>query len=135
MRWLCLFVVGGLTGCGVTSDYTQLNPPPRAMVAKPVDSVQVFSSTRPTRPYVEVGLVSARAGSTVDNDQGEILRSLRERAAEAGCDAIFDLRANNRTSGGPYGGGTMMGYEATCIVYKDAAPAPAPAPPAPAPAT
>jgi hypothetical protein len=135
MRWQYALAFVGVAACGVQSEYTQLNTPPRAMMAKAVDAVQVFSGTTPTRPFVEVGLVTSRAESTVANDLNEIIRTLRERAATEGCDGLVNVRPNNRAVSGPYGGGTLAGYEATCIVFKDGpaaspAPTPAPAPPA-----
>lgn len=114
-----------LVGCGTRVDYTPL----RAvyMSAHAPAQVEVFLEQRPTRPYVEAGLLEARQESTMSLDgQSAIIEELRAEAAEIGCDGLIVRGAANETVGhiGKHGGHVteLKGYSAVCIVYVGAGP-------------
>src|SRR5262245_50704835 len=92
MRWLIVLGTLGLTGCGTNVTYTPTNRPPRALVRHSVQSVDVFSSGRPSRPHVEVGILEATQQTRLSVDETpEIIATLREQAAALGCDALVIL--------------------------------------------
>jgi hypothetical protein len=86
------------------------NPSPRKLSARPVEEVAVFTTAKPERPYVEVGIVTAQ---TSTNGYGaplvgvaSLITSLREKAAEQGCDGVV------------MGSGSTLAHQGTCIVYR-----------------
>jgi hypothetical protein len=94
----------------VTATFTPTNASPRQLTPRPVEQVEVFTATRPEKPFVEVGVIT---GEAMQNDKGAqlasvsyVLERVREEAAKAGCDGVI-LQ--------PGGTGT---YQGTCIVYK-----------------
>jgi hypothetical protein len=114
------------SGCGTRINDLPLNSPDRAMVARDPQSVEVFSTRKPTRPYVEVSMLEAQQASAYSTDApGDVMLKLRDYAAQKGCDAIIMGGANDSTVGsGSVSNGngssyvtTLKGYRATCIVY------------------
>jgi len=105
---------------------TPLNVAPRPLAARPARSVEIFASSPPTRPHVDVALLRADGGSIGDTQA--MVQSLTERAAELGCDALFFSGAGERP-GAPgdlylFDPGSHQLY-GTCVVYlSDAAPSP-----------
>jgi len=136
---LLLAVAATLLGCGTRTSYTQLNSPPAPMNPRDPASVEVFTATRPERPYVEVGIIEAQQRSEFSSDDmPEIVAELRARAAEEGCDAVL-INSNNDAVVGSTNDGwgstsTLKGFRGACLMYKPGAPAPAAAAPAAAPA-
>jgi hypothetical protein len=117
-----------LAGCGTRVDYMRTNSPPRELSARNPSEVEVFTSGRPERPFVEVGIIESQQQSMYSTDQpAKVFESLREEAARQGCDAIILLGSNDafQAQTGQYGGSgkTLKGYRATCAVYKDPGPA------------
>jgi hypothetical protein len=97
-----------LSGCvGTTFNTIPVNAPPTAMKARPVDKVEVFSSDRPQKPYVDVAYLEADV--TALEGPNNVVADLRARAAALGCDAII---FNGRDA--------KSGYAANCIVYRPA---------------
>jgi hypothetical protein len=86
-----------LAGC-VHLSASEINTAPRAMTPRGAGEIDVFSSGPPTRPHIDVAILSGRNAS-VDE--------LRAYAANRGCDGLV--------YGGAYGN-TIWG---TCIVYSD----------------
>jgi hypothetical protein len=87
--------------------------------------VEVFSSGRPERPFVEVGIIETQQQSMYSLDKPDaVFAELREEAGRQGCDALILLGTNDgmQVVVGQYGGSgqTLKGYRATCAVYKDA---------------
>jgi hypothetical protein len=128
-----LFVLFALLpGCAsifpATAGFSQLNSPPRPVAARAATDVEMVMGQAPKRPYVEYGLIEARTHVTNDQDTDRLLQLIRQEAAHAGCDAVYNLRAHDRPAGQS---GVFKGYDATCVVYNDAAP-PAPASVSPA---
>ncbi len=95
-----------LAGCEVQIRETALNPPGRAMTAKPAAQVEVFTSGAPARPHTDVMLLEARP--VIPQPLEDTIATLREEAAQRGCDGIVinDLRAGSITLDG------------SCIVYR-----------------
>jgi hypothetical protein len=96
--------------CVPTVTFIPTNQAPRALTGRPLSEVEVFTSALPTRPYVEVGIVTAEASrdpyGTPVNGTPELIGAIRERAAAAGCDAIL------------MGPASALTYQATCIAYR-----------------
>lgn len=93
--------------CGVDISYTQTNAPPRAMVPRAPEAVEVFRIPPNDRPFVETGILDETGywgGGTENAD-----RLLRRKAAEVGCDALV-------IQGYVQGGAR---YRAICLAYKN----------------
>lgn len=101
-----LLVLLVIAGCGVQIRETALNPPGRAMTAKPAARVEVFTSGAPAQPHTDVMLLEARP--VIPQPLEDTIATLREEAAQRGCDAIVinGLRAGSTT------------LDASCIVYR-----------------
>jgi hypothetical protein len=99
-----------LAACAPTVTFIPTNSAPHVMAARPVSEVAVFTSERPERPFVEVGIVTAEAArgkhGVPINGMPQLIAAVRERAAEAGCDAVLMGPASSLT------------YQATCILYR-----------------
>lgn len=129
-------------GCGTSIRATTINPSPRVLQPRPPETVQIFTSGPPHRPYVDIAYLEAEQSSAYSSDNTpEFLTKLRVQAADMGCDGVVvggvthasdeiasitaDINASRK------------GITATCIVYlpdEVAAPPPADAiPPAAAP--
>lgn len=92
-----LLTTGCVTAKFAPADTTKVYPPrvsPR--------QIKVFRSQVPRRPYIEIGSVHA----CCSDDPAYLVRKLKEKAAEAGGDAIIDLE--------PY----PEGMSATVIRFK-----------------
>lgn len=131
---LCTFIAG----CGAKISYTPIRSAPGPMNPRPADSVEVFTTALPNRPYVEVAMMEAQGKSIYANQSG-LIAELRKAAGEHGCDGVVMGGSSDRVRGssGPQGGSvhTIKGYKATCIVFTGAtAAASAPPPPAQPPA-
>jgi len=116
---LCAF----LSGCGTSIEYTPLNAPPRPMAARPVGSVEIFTTQAPSRPFVEVGLLEARQASAYSVDStSQVMRELVNAAARRGCDAVVVMGSSDSVVGSSnqVGGSvkTLHGYRATCVLYR-----------------
>jgi hypothetical protein len=124
LRWGFVLAVA-LVGCAETTvTYTPLNAPPHELAARRPEQVQVFSSTPPERPHVDVGLISVQEGTGGIETPATLIWALRKSGGEKGCDALLlappssstkptDLFATERL---------FQVYSATCIVYRSAAP-------------
>jgi hypothetical protein len=121
----CLFALSALLGgCGISTKYTPLNPPPRELRVQLAADVPVIE-TVPEEAHVEIGSIEARRMSSSSAKKEALFRAIQKVAAEHGCDAARIV--------GPIPGG-RLGFQAACIVYKTAPQAPrkpSSAPPAP----
>ena len=111
-----------MTGCGTRVDYTPLRGPAGAMIPRSPSEVEVFLTQKPSRPYLEVGMLEARQESTLSLDgQSGIIAELREEAAEIGCDGIIVTGAADEVTGHVDKNGgyitELKGYRAVCIVW------------------
>jgi hypothetical protein len=102
-----LVLVIGLAGCAAgTYIYPiTIQPPPHAMAPRPPQSVEVYSSGRPERPFVDVAYLEAAVNSYEGLDN--VVGDLRTRAAAMGCDGII---FNGRDA--------KLQFAATCIVFR-----------------
>jgi hypothetical protein len=55
-----LLVLAGLTSCGTTVTTATLNGPSGGRPARSPQSVEMFTTSVPARPYIEVALIEAR---------------------------------------------------------------------------
>jgi hypothetical protein len=113
------FLVGG---CGTTVTFTRIGYAAGAPKSSPLD-VDIYLSDPPQRRHRDVGLLEAEQESDMSlDDTREMLRKLREAAAEHGCDAMFVKGVGSNT-------GATLGLSdhpsstktitATCISYTD----------------
>src|ERR1043165_112697 len=123
--FLLLGSVVGLAGCGIGVEYVPLTPPPPAMPPRVASQVEMFTGSRPKRPFVEVGSIEVQQEKYNSASAEEIVGALREEAGARGCDGLLILGANDATdvsgsatqSGGWVSSKTLKGYRGTCIVY------------------
>ena len=102
-----LAIAIGLSGCMAPTyiQPTPINPPPHPLTRRPADSVEVFASTRPERPFVDVAYLQATLRTS--DGFGSIVADFRAKAGAMGCDAIIFNGHDAKTD-----------YSATCIVYR-----------------
>lgn len=115
-----------LAGCGARLTFIRTNSPPQPMRPRAVAAVEVFSSARPERAFVEVGIIESQRASVFSAaGSDEVFSAMREEAARQGCDAMILLGSNDAvvgSGGGAHGGDsttTLQGYRATCAVWRD----------------
>ncbi len=83
MRWTLLALLAA--ACTPTIAETQLNPIPSTAHRRAPEQVEVLASGPPTRPHVDVAILTTSRGP----DWAEVgIADLRTRAGELGCDAI-----------------------------------------------
>lgn len=113
-----------LLACGYRTRFVPTNTPPRAMKPRSADSVAMFTSSKPTRPFVEVGMLSSEhKGYFSSSTDEEVVLGLREKAAEVGCDGVI-LEAETTTEMATAGTMTastkaIKKFRAACILYSD----------------
>jgi len=116
-RALPLAVTAGLCcaalGCEDSVSYTHIGAPSPALVARPVDQVEVFLATPPARPHRNLGVLQVgRAPFSADRSMNDTVQVARASAGAMGCEAILVtsidvLGGRNRPAN----------VQATCIVY------------------
>jgi hypothetical protein len=91
-------IVLGVFGlaCGHSLEYTATNRSPRPLSPRDPASVEVYATTLPTRPHVEVGLFEIEQRTPASGGTPEMIGKLRERAARVGCDALVVSEARER---------------------------------------
>ena len=111
-----------ICGCGTSVSYTSLRAYPRGPRRSP-EAVDVYVSSPPTEPHVDVGILEAEQESELSLDgTREMLAALRKAAARAGCDALFVKGMGSNAQGAllitdhPSSVKTITG---TCIRYTD----------------
>lgn len=123
-RWLPTIVGVWLAGCGHTTGFTPTNLPPHEMKARPEASVELFTTQPPTKPFVEVGLLTSTHSSTWSSSTDEeVLLGLRTKAAEVGCDAVVVTSETNQLSGyvassGDVSARNFKRFRAACVMWK-----------------
>jgi hypothetical protein len=112
-----------IAGCGTRIAYMPLNPSPRALQGRDPTQVELFTTSKPEKPYVEIGMIEAQQETmySVASTQ-DVFASLRAEAGRRGCDGLIIMGSKDSTTG-VYKGATktLEGYRGTCIVYRDAA--------------
>lgn len=130
-----------LAACGTTTTFAPTNPSPVRLRPKRAHEVQIYTSTTPTIPFVEIGLLQSRQSSELSSAEfPELIAGLRAEAAKIGCDGVILQGASNHNQMGLFSKNNsrveLSGFWATCIVYDPGRyPAAAPSPPPAASAT
>lgn len=118
-----LFLGVALTACGTSVEYVPLNASPRPLTARSPQSVAIYMTSVPDRPYVEIGTIESQQREYSFDGAGDIYEKMREEAGRQGCDGLVILGANDATvvSGhaNSIGSKSLKGYRASCIVYTD----------------
>jgi hypothetical protein len=121
-------------GCGTFVTDTRINPSPRPLRARAPATVEVYASSPPVRPHVDIALLEVQQTRGL-NPQGTALmiENLRERAGALGCDALFLGGMSDHQGADPGSGFDLIDpgatiRQATCIVYSDESVADAQAP-------
>jgi hypothetical protein len=116
-----LVLAVGLGGCAETTvTYTPLNVAPHDLTPRAPEQLQIFSSGAPGRPHVDAGLISIQEGGGGTETQASLIETLRQSAAERGCDALTLMppRTTPKPTDLPEPFDTVYQvYSATCVVY------------------
>ena len=117
-----VFISLFLTGCGTTITVTKLNNSPKLLKPRSPESVTIFMTGKPEKPYIEISLISSQQTSDFSTDSiPQIIQKMRMEAAQQGCDALIISGQNDITEGstsGNYGSvTTLKGFHGSCIVY------------------
>jgi hypothetical protein len=102
-------------GCGTFVTTTQLNPPPHPLVYRAAASVEVYSSSPPTQPHVDLALLELEQNGGLG--RAALIELLRERAGALGCDAVFIGGVRGRGFNGEGFDSPREMVNATCLVY------------------
>jgi hypothetical protein len=125
---LCLFLLCG-AACGTELNYIETARPPRNLFVRGPEQVEVFMTSKPTRPFVELGMIESQQESLSLDDAQAVVAKMREFAGECGCDALVIFAGNDttKTSGGKdfTSSRTLKGYRGACLVYTGPAAKPA----------
>ena len=117
-----LLASGLLTACFNTNSVSATNPSPRPLTPRPVMSVAIFSSARPTRPFVEVAILKAQQ-HTAYSGTSDVLLTMRTEAARIGCDALVLNGTSDAAYQSGWGNNTSTavyeGFWGAGIVYTD----------------
>lgn len=128
MRDLCFALF--LFGCGGTNiGWMPLNEPPRPAAPRPKNEVRMFTSARPTDPYVEVGLITVaiKSGWSGSTDL-EMIDQVKSEGAKHGCDGVVIENENKLTQGSAYHGTyssdltvseRTSGFRCVCIMFEN----------------
>jgi hypothetical protein len=124
MRFILGLVICGVAaGCGTFVSDTPINPSPRPLLARAPTAVEIYASSPPTRPHVDVALLEVQQTRGL-NPQGTdiMIQSLRQRAGAMGCDALFLGGTSDHQGADPGSGFDLIDpgatiRQATCIVY------------------
>ena len=121
-----------ITACGTTTQFAPTNPSPHPLAARPAESVAVFATGLPDRPFVEVGIIQARQSSEFSVDElPEILAEMRIEAGHRGCDGLVINGTRDASSSTTTvshramtsSSKTLEGFWGACIVFVEAGPA------------
>lgn len=106
------------SACGTTLHYQPLNTSPRALLEVDPDAVTIFTTSKPKRRFVEVGLIEGQqTGAASFDDSTAVLNKMRREAGRRGCDGLVLLGSDDAVVGNQHLTTTLSGYRATCIVY------------------
>jgi hypothetical protein len=114
-------VVAVMAGCATANriEYTPVNPAPRSLKRRPLESVGVFVGAPPDRPHVDVGVFEVYQGDTASGagrSTSEMLETVKKNSALLGCDAIHVFGID--VVGHRHGNSTRV-VRAVCEVYTD----------------
>jgi hypothetical protein len=114
MRFIAIALVCG--ACSTSTSFTATNPSPRQLSPRAADSVELYTTTLPTREYVEVGIVGATPNVAMDD--ASVLVALRAKAAAHGCDAVIVNGSNKIASLDGNAVTERTRFRGACIVYR-----------------
>lgn len=124
-----------VAGCGTAIQSTMINPAPHPMQSRPPETVEIYSSGPPQRPYIDVAYLEAEQQSAYSGDDtAQFIRHLRERAAAMGCDGVVLGGVTHAAEPNTDLHLSRKGLTATCVMFLPetmAATPPAPAGPPP----
>jgi hypothetical protein len=131
-----LVVATATGGCGIDSQYTPLEPPPRPVAPRAARSVEVsiFPNCMITGTCVGVGTVEVQQQSCNTDSPDEVFQALRREAGAHGCDGLVYMTPTFAI--GSCGGvgrnrghlRVLLGDRGTCVVYRQAGGPPPPTP-------
>lgn len=104
------------TACGFETNVAWLRMPPHPMAKRSPASVEVYSSSPPARPHVEVAIIEVAEQSSSGRSLYELMDALRLAAAEQGCDAIHVTGVVSKPPQ-VMDSSDRAGVVATCLVY------------------
>jgi hypothetical protein len=108
------------SGCGTALGFIPTHSPPHELNIHRADQVELFMAARPTRPYVEVGMIESQQEQYSQDTSAEVLEKMREFAGQRGCDGLVIFTSNDAELGPQQVGGAsrqLVGYRGSCIVY------------------
>jgi len=121
-RTLSLLVSGlvVLAGCAPTVAFMPLNTPPHTLEERAPASVEVYSTNRPTKPYVEVGVIQTESILVGGNSSLELIEAVRTEGAKHGCDAVVIDSENKgaQATAGYVARESTTGFRAVCAVFE-----------------
>jgi hypothetical protein len=91
--------------------YTPLLRPPRALVPRRAEDVQLLVVTPPSAPHLDIGLLQITEGYDVPDSDALVTR-LRAEAGARGCDAVLVTSIENQAPKN-----ARPSIHGSCIVY------------------
>jgi hypothetical protein len=88
-RTIAIVIALGLSACAPSTHATAFR---QATSKASAQEVQVFTETRPDRPFEEIGTIEIAASELANSKYGDLIERARVRAAEMGADAIIVTR-------------------------------------------
>jgi hypothetical protein len=127
MSTKCFLALVLAAGCGTSIQTTPINPAPHPMMPRDPASVELFTSGAPQRAHVDYAFIEAEETSGLStHGTPEMLRELREKGAQLGCDAVVIGGMSSRDPGVTDAEAWLVehpkgrkGVFATCIVYTE----------------
>lgn len=118
------FVLLLSSGCEpIAVTYTGLNAPPHALGERAPETVEMYMTSGPTRPYKEVAVIKVAKRNALHSD-ADLINTLRTEGARHGCDAMLFTNQNKSIHG--YVGDNVSVAQgvadmtAECLVFTDA---------------
>jgi len=108
---------------------TPLNSAPHPLSPRPPDSVEVYTSSPPVRPHVDVALLRASRSNYESTATPVMVQLLLKRASALGCDALFVSESSERTGNPDIFDPGSRALSGTCIAYLPESPGAPVAPP------
>ena len=100
-----VLMLTSLYGCGVRlkAEFSPFRPlPPEALKVKNASEITIMSDRLPTdKPYIELGYITVDESGvspifTLNVSDGDIVRMVKEKAAEYGADAVIEFSISGK---------------------------------------
>lgn len=111
---LGLWAIVVAAACGTPMSFTPTADASRPTQPRGPVQVDVFTTGRPARPHVEVGIIESGQDSSTDHARSGTVDEMREYAAEQGCDALV-IPAGEATTATT--ATTAHSLRGSCLVY------------------